>query len=118
MFCYSPSISWQFTIFTESIKSIYPELALDGRNNECARTDSVFFPISQVCTRGVTLIKLPRISLYLQAAASSARLKGGSARLERTKNSRNSADKTTRLLVGILVLFLIAEVPQVKWVDI
>ena len=66
----------------------------------------------------MTLIKLPRISLYLQAAASSARLKGGSARLERSKNSRNSADKTTRLLVGILVLFLMAEVPQVKWLDI
>ena len=71
--------------------------------------------------------------LCLQAAASSARLKGGSARLERSKSSRNSADKTTRwvedrstgitdkttrLLVGILVLFLIAEVPQVKSVDI
>ena len=55
---------------------------------------------------------------YLQAAAESARLKGGSARLERSKNSRNSADKTTRLLIGILVLFLMAEVPQVHWLDI
>ena len=37
------------------IKSIYLELALDGSNNKCARTDTVFLPISQVCTRGVTL---------------------------------------------------------------
>ena len=37
------------------IKSIYPELGLSGRKNEGARTDSVFIPISQVCTRGVTL---------------------------------------------------------------
>ena len=30
-------------------KSIYHELALDCSKNECARTDTVFFPISQVC---------------------------------------------------------------------
>ena len=34
------------------IKSIYPELALYGSKNEGATTDTVFFPISQVCTRG------------------------------------------------------------------
>ena len=34
---------------------IYPELARYSSKNECARTDTVFFPISQVCTRGVTL---------------------------------------------------------------
>ena len=39
------------------MKSIYPELALSGSKNEGARTDSVFIPISQVCTRGVTLAK-------------------------------------------------------------
>ena len=37
------------------IKSIYPELALYGSKNECARTDTVLFPISQVCTRGETI---------------------------------------------------------------
>ena len=37
------------------IKSIYPELALDGSKNECTRTDTVFFSLSQVCTRWVTL---------------------------------------------------------------
>ena len=34
--------------------SLNPEFALYEHNNECARTDTVFFPISQVCTRGVT----------------------------------------------------------------
>ena len=37
------------------MESIYPELALCGSKNECGRTDTVFSPISQVCTRGVTL---------------------------------------------------------------
>ena len=37
------------------IMSIYPKLALYSSKNKCARTDTVFFPISQVCTRGVTL---------------------------------------------------------------
>ena len=37
------------------IKNIYPELALYGRKNECARTDTVFFAISQVWAWGVTL---------------------------------------------------------------
>ena len=37
------------------MQSIYPELALSGRKNEGSRTDSVFIPITQVCTRGVTL---------------------------------------------------------------
>ena len=39
------------------IKNIYPELALDGSKNECAKTDNVFFLISEVCTSGVTLVK-------------------------------------------------------------
>ena len=38
------------------IKSRYLELALPGGKILCARTNIVFFAISQVCTRGVTLI--------------------------------------------------------------
>ena len=37
------------------MESIYTELALSGRKNECARTDNVFFPISQVCNYTVSL---------------------------------------------------------------
>ena len=37
------------------IKSVYPELALSGSKNVCARTDIVFSPISKACTRGLTL---------------------------------------------------------------
>ena len=48
------------------MESIYPELALCGSKNECARTDTVFFPISQVCTRGVTLI-IELIAFYKNA---------------------------------------------------
>ena len=36
--------------------SIYPDLALYGNKNKCASTDTEFFPISQVHTRGVTLV--------------------------------------------------------------
>ena len=36
------------------IKSIYPELALSGGKKECVMTDTFFFAISQVYTRGVT----------------------------------------------------------------
>ena len=30
------------------MESIYPELALFGSKNECAMTDTVFFPLSEV----------------------------------------------------------------------
>jgi hypothetical protein len=49
--------------------SIYPELALYGSKNECARTATVFFPVSQVCARGVTLTeitKIPKLLKYLK----------------------------------------------------
>ena len=34
---------------------IFNELALYGRKNECARTDNVFLPISEVCNGTVSL---------------------------------------------------------------
>ena len=37
------------------MESIYPELALCGSKNECARTDTVFFPISEVSDGTVSL---------------------------------------------------------------
>ena len=39
------------------MESIYTELALYGSKNECAKTDNVFFPISEVCDGTVSLIK-------------------------------------------------------------
>ena len=45
------------------IKSIYAELALSGGKNERAVTDTVFSPISQVCTRGVILTTFARTAL-------------------------------------------------------
>ena len=38
------------------MESIYTELALYGRNNELARTDKVFSPISEVCNGTVSLV--------------------------------------------------------------
>ena len=38
------------------MESIYPELALCGRKNECARTDTVFFSISEVSEGTVSLL--------------------------------------------------------------
>ena len=38
------------------MESIYTELALYGSKNECARTDTVFLPISEVCNGTVSLL--------------------------------------------------------------
>ena len=38
------------------MESIYPKLALCGRKNECGRTDTVFFPISEVSEGTVSLM--------------------------------------------------------------
>ena len=37
------------------MESLYTELALYGRTNKCARTDTVFLPISEVCAGMVSL---------------------------------------------------------------
>ena len=37
------------------MESICTELALYGSKNECARTDTVFLPISEVCDDTVSL---------------------------------------------------------------
>ena len=37
------------------MESTYTELALYGSKNECARTDTVFLPISEVCDSTVSL---------------------------------------------------------------
>ena len=37
------------------MESVYTELALHGSKNECARTDTVFLPISEVCDGTVYL---------------------------------------------------------------
>ena len=39
------------------MESIYTELALYGSKNECARTNTVFLPISEVCDGKVSLMK-------------------------------------------------------------
>ena len=54
-FILAPSQGYLLWYIRGDIKSIYTKLALYGSKNECARNDTVFFPISQVCTRGVTL---------------------------------------------------------------
>ena len=38
------------------MKSIFSELALCGSKNECARTDTVFFPIPEVSDGTVSLL--------------------------------------------------------------
>ena len=39
------------------MESTYIKLALYGSKNECAMTDNVFFPISEVCDGTVSLTK-------------------------------------------------------------
>ena len=38
---------------------MHPKLALYGSTTLCARTDTVFFPIYQVCSRAGTLVDHP-----------------------------------------------------------
>ena len=38
------------------MESIYTKLILYGSNNECARTDNVFFSISEICDGTVSLV--------------------------------------------------------------
>ena len=45
--------------------------------NECARTDNLFSPISQVCTRGVTLIKKNSAKKNLRRSQFSKKREGG-----------------------------------------
>ena len=40
------------------MESVYTKLALFGTKKECARTDNVFSPISEVCNGTVSLAKL------------------------------------------------------------
>ena len=50
------------------MESTYTELALYGSKNECARSDTVFFPISEVCDGTVSLTLLesmnPAVEFY------------------------------------------------------
>ena len=39
------------------MESIFTELALYGSKNDCARTETVFLPISKVLDRSVSIIK-------------------------------------------------------------
>ena len=50
------------------MESIYADLALCGSTNECARTDIVFFTISEVCDGTVSLFNkklYTEIDIYL-----------------------------------------------------
>ena len=43
------------------MESLNPEFALYGSKTKCARTDTVSFPLLEVCTRGVTLVNKTQI---------------------------------------------------------
>ena len=44
------------------MEGIYTKLALYGSKNLCARTDNVFFPISEVCDGTVSLTEIGEYS--------------------------------------------------------
>ena len=50
------------------MESIYTELALYGSKNECARTENVFFPISEVCDGTISLESGGVVSEFLYRA--------------------------------------------------
>ena len=45
------------------MESIYTELALYGSKNECARNDTVFLPVSEVCDGTVSLKELTVVTV-------------------------------------------------------
>ena len=49
------------------MESIYTDLALYGSTNDCARSDTVFLPISEVCDVTVSLGVLNLMQFSLQA---------------------------------------------------
>ena len=51
------------------MESIYTELALYGSKNECARTDNVFSPTSEVCDGTVTLITIQLPEMFQQTVS-------------------------------------------------
>ena len=46
------------------MESINTDLALDAIENECARTDNVIFPISEICYATVSLSKTTKSNIY------------------------------------------------------
>ena len=52
------------------MESVYTEIALYGSKNECARTDIVFLPISEVCDGTVSLNRPGVAGAVLQTASS------------------------------------------------
>ena len=48
------------------MESVYPELALCGIKNECARTDTVFFCISEDSNGMVSLAKLDTLDKVIK----------------------------------------------------
>jgi hypothetical protein len=46
------------------MESFYTELALYGSKNECAKTNNVFFPISEVCDGTVSLMFYYYLCIY------------------------------------------------------
>ena len=51
------------------MESLYIGLALYGSQNECARTDTVFLPISEVCDGTVSLIGFNNFIASMKALA-------------------------------------------------
>ena len=66
------------------MESIYTELALYGSKIECARTDNVLSPISEICDGTISLMKHPSsllLKLYvLKRGACSCVLAHGAGR--------------------------------------
>ena len=56
------------------MESTYTELALKGSKSECARTDTVFLPISEVCNGMVSLKYFQCIAVYISAVLQSVKL--------------------------------------------
>ena len=51
------------------MESIYTKLALYGRENDCARTDAVFLPISEVCNGTVSLAEVAILAIFFVLVA-------------------------------------------------
>ena len=73
------------------MESIYTELALYGSTNECARTNTIFLTISEVCDSMVSLSEMHLLTRNLISHCSVS----NSFILDRTDLDSSSALKTT-----------------------
>ena len=84
------------------MESIYPELALCGSKNECARTETVFSPISEV-SEGTVSSKYAKVCNFMQGMQKLAqifkRLQNLEKNMQHIKLNLSNSVKSIQLMI-------------------